>query len=161
MRLLSASVVAFALWSAGPAAAEQEPAHSPSPHLAAAQMLYKKLNLDAALDALKDAETDARARNDQDEMVQVLVLKGLILAENGKQSEMDDQFKHALAVRPWAELPPDVSPRLAKRFHDLRKDLWGAGSQLKPPPKKRAVAAKANPPAPAPASAPTDLEPPR
>ena len=127
-------------------------AAAPSSHLAAAMRLYKTLNLDAAMDELKDAEADARSRGDEEEIVQILILKGLIFADNGKPAEMDDHFKRALAMRPWVEVPPDVSPRLSKKFNDARKELWGSGGQLKPPPKKRASAARspsAPPPAPA------------
>ena len=38
-----------------------------------------------------------------------------------KGSEALDQFKRALAMRPWAEVPPETSPRIAKTFSDARK----------------------------------------
>jgi hypothetical protein len=123
-------------------------------HLEAARRLYKTLNLDAAMDELKDAEADARSRSDEEEIVQILILKGLIFADNGKPTEMDDHFKRALAMRPWAEVPPEVSPRLSKKFNDARKELWGSGGQLKAPPVKKRTTAKAAPPAPVPAPVP-------
>ena len=125
-------------------------------HLQAARRLYNTLNLEAAMAELKDAEADARARSDEDEIVQILILKGMIFADNGKPTEMDDHFKRALAMRPWAEVPPDVSPRLSKKFNDARKELWGSGGQLKAPPVKKRTTAKAEakPAAPAPAAAP-------
>ena len=151
--LFGAAALAFGLAPAA-ARADADTPGNPSPaatsaHLAAATRLYKTLNLDAAMDELKDAEADARARQDEDEIVQILILKGLIFADNGKPVEMDDHFKRALAMRPWVEVPPDVSPRLAKKFNDARKELWGSGGQLKPPPKKRASAPRAAAPAPA------------
>jgi hypothetical protein len=138
-----------------PARAEPDAPPTPSSHLAAAQRLYKTLNLDAAMDELKEAETEARSHSDEDEIVQVLIFKGLIFAETGKATEMEDHFKRALAMRPWAEVPPDVSPRLSKKFNDARKELWGSGGQLKPPPKKKqtARAPGSTPPAPAPTDA--------
>jgi len=133
-------------WLALPAAAlalstapavRADDAMSPSAHLAAAQRLYQKLDLEAAMAELKEAETDARARNDEAEIVTVLIYKGLISADNGKQQEMTEFFKRALAMRPWVDVPADTSPRLAKMFNDERKELWGSGGQIKPPPKKK------------------------
>jgi tetratricopeptide (TPR) repeat protein len=142
---------------AGPRAARAEkegPAHT-STHLAAAQRLYQKLDLDAAMAELKEAETEARAANDENEIVTVLIYKGLIYADNGKTTEMTEYFKRALAMRPWVEVPVDTSPRLAKLFNDSRKELWGSGGQLKTPPKKKFHPPSATvAPAPAPMAAP-------
>src|SRR6267142_5715094 len=109
---------------------------SANAHLAAAMRLYQKLDLDAALAELQLAEVDAK--DSQDETVQVLIYRGLIYSETGKLSEASDQFKRALAIRPWAEVPPDTSPRIAKNFSDARKSLWGMASVR--PPQKRAAA---------------------
>src|SRR5437762_8388721 len=148
MRLLLSAV----LLAATSAVAAEDPAASgitvkdvsANAHLAAAMRLYQKLDLDAALAELQLAEADAK--DSQDETVQVLIYRGLIYSETGKLSEASDQFKRALAVRPWAEVPPDTSPRLAKNFSDARKSLWGMASVR--PPQKRAASA---PPAPVPA----------
>src|SRR3954454_24714281 len=78
-------------------------------HLAAAMRLYQKLDLDAALAELQLAEVDAK--DSQDQMVQVLIYRGLIYSETGKLSDASDQFKRALAMQPWAEVPSDTSPR--------------------------------------------------
>jgi len=115
---------------------------SANAHLAAAMRLYQKLDLDAALAELQLAEADAK--DSQDETVQVLIYRGLIYSETGKLSEASDQFKRALAIRPWAEVPPDTSPRIAKNFSDARKSLWGMAS-VKPPQKRAAAAPKAVP----------------
>ena len=104
-----------------------------NPHLAAAQRLYQRLDLDAALAELNLAEA---ATKDDDETVQVLIYRGLIYAETGKNGESQDAFKRALAIRPWAEVPQGTSPRLAKAFGETRKALWGS-SGIKPPPRKR------------------------
>ncbi len=147
LALLCTSRVARAETEAAPAAA----------HLAAAQRLYQKLDLDAAMAELKEAETDARSKNDENEIVTVLIYKGLINADNGKASDMTELFKRALAMRPWAEVPPDTSPRLAKQFNDVRKELWGNAGQLKAPPKKKphpVVGAGGGPAANAPVVAP-------
>jgi tetratricopeptide (TPR) repeat protein len=120
--------------AAAPAAApEATKPSAPSAHLAAAQRLYQKLDLDAALAELAQAE--AAAKDNDEETVQVLVYRGLIYSDTGKTAEAADQFKRALAIRPWAEVPPETSPRIAKIFSDARKSIWGMAS-VKPPQKK-------------------------
>jgi len=151
LRDLLALPAAALVFAAAPRTARADPTPPPtqSTHLAAAQRLYQKLDLDAAMAELKEAETEARDRNDENEIVTVLIYKGLILADNGKEAEMTEYFKRALAMRPWVDVPADTSPRLAKLFNDERKELWGSAGQLRPVPKK-----KPHPPAPAPAAAP-------
>ena len=121
----------------------------PNAHLVAAQRLYQKLDLDAALAELQLAEA---ARIGEDEMVQVLIYRGLIYSETGKSADAADQFKRALAVRPWAEVPPETSPRIAKMFSDARKSVWGMASVK--PPKRRPAKAQAPSVVVAPAPAP-------
>jgi tetratricopeptide (TPR) repeat protein len=129
------------------AAAAQAPAAAPAAvapahenaHLGAAQRLYQKLDLDAALAELQQAEITAN----EDDTVQILVYRGLIFADQGKSNEATDQFKRALAIRPWAEVPPETSPRIAKNFSDARKSLWG--SNIKPPKKREAQPQQAVP----------------
>ena len=122
-------------------AAEEGPAAvtikdvSGNAHLAAAMRLYQKLDLDAALAELQLAEVDAK--DSQDQMVQVLIYRGLIYSETGKLSDASDQFKRALAMQPWAEVPSDTSPRIAKNFSDARRALWGMAS-VRPPQKRTA-----------------------
>ena len=132
MRLLFAA----ALLSASAAVAADlapVPVVTANTHLAAAVRLYQKLDLDAALAELQIAETGAK--DNQDDMVQVLVYRGLIYSETGKLSDASDQFKRALAIRPWTEVPPETSPRIAKSFSDARRSLWGMAS-VKPPQKR-------------------------
>src|ERR1700709_253129 len=95
------------------AAAEDAPAAAPAPapaaaapvhenaHPGAAQRLYQRLDIDAALAELQQAENGAN----EDDTVQILIYRGLIFADQGKTNEATDQFKRALAIRPWAELP--------------------------------------------------------
>lgn len=150
MRLLLAAAL---LAGSAAAAAEQASATGAIPvvtantHLAAAVRLYQKLDLDAALAELQIAE--GAAKDNQDDMVQVLVYRGLIYSETGKLGEASDQFKRALAIRPWAEVPPETSPRIAKNFSDARRSLWGMG--VKPPQKRIAppAAGLTSPPSPA------------
>jgi tetratricopeptide (TPR) repeat protein len=142
--MLLSLAVGLAARAEGPASAAVP---TPSPHLAAAQRLYQKLDLDAALAELKEAEL--AAKDNEDETVQVLIYKGLIYSETGKSGEAQDMFKRALAMRPWAEVPADTSPRLAKSFTEARKSIWGSGGQMKPPPRRRnatpATAAQGSP----------------
>ncbi len=110
---------------------------APSPHLAAAERLYQRADLEAALAELKQAEI--ASRDNEDETAQILIYQGLIFAETGKSIEAQDMFKRALAMRPWAEVPADTSPRLAKIFGDARKSVWGSGGSIKPPPQRRSA----------------------
>src|SRR5207253_4898813 len=110
----------------------------PNAHLAAAVRLYQKLDLDAAIAELQLAEDGAK--DSEDDRVQVLIYRGLIYSETGKLSAASDQFKRALAIRPWAEVPDGTSPRIAKNFSDARKSLWGMAN-VKPPQKRMAPAA--------------------
>jgi hypothetical protein len=96
--------------------------------------LYQRAELDAAMAELKAAE-DGKA-NTEDDIVQILIYKGLIFAETGQQAQMQDSFKRALAMRPWADTPHDTSPRLTKIFHDARREVWGSPGLQKPPVKK-------------------------
>jgi tetratricopeptide (TPR) repeat protein len=124
--------------AAAPAPAAVAPPRE-NPHLGAAQRLYQKLDLDAALAELQQAEATAS----EDDTVQILVYRGLVFADQGRINEAGDQFKRALAIRPWAEVPQDTSPRIAKTFSDARKSLWG--SNIKPPKKRDAPAQQAIP----------------
>src|SRR5947209_20307400 len=110
-----ASALALVLFASAARAQSETPASAastPSAHLAAAQRLYQKLDLDAALAELQQAEQ--AAKDNEDETVAVLIYRGLIYSDTGKTSDANDQFKRALAIRPWAEVPPETSPRVAK-----------------------------------------------
>ena len=111
-------------------------------HLSAAVRLYQKLDLDAALAELSQAE--ATTKDSEDETVQVLIYRGLVFSDQGKGGEALDQFKRALAIRPWAEVPPETSPRIAKTFSDARKSIWGMAS-VKPPQRRVRPATNAVP----------------
>ncbi|MCA1829027.1 MAG: hypothetical protein ABR567_06470 [Myxococcales bacterium] len=139
--LIAASAHAEGEPAASPAAATTAQAAAPSAHLAAAQRLYQKLDLDAALAELSQAE--AAAKDNEDETVAVLIYRGLIFSETGKTADANDQFKRALAIRPWAEVPSETSPRIAKMFSDARRSLWGMATVK--PPQKRAGTANAVP----------------
>ena len=126
-------------------AGTDKPAVTPAPantHLAAAVRLYQKLDLDAALAELKEAEL--AAKDNEEETVQVFIYRGLILSDTGKTNDATDMFKRALAIRPWAEVPDGTSPRIAKNFSDARKALWGMAS-VKPPQKRMAAPVPAAP----------------
>jgi hypothetical protein len=161
MRIFLLAAALLIANSSAAAAAEESPPGSgavtvkdvnANAHLGAAVRLYQKLDLDAALAELQLAEEGARGN--EEDTVQVLIYRGLIFSETGKLSAASDQFKRALAIRPWAEVPEGTSPRIAKNFSDARKSLWGIAS-VKPPQKKAPPAAVAVPAvAPAASSAP-------
>jgi tetratricopeptide (TPR) repeat protein len=101
--------------------------------LAAAVRLYQRAELDAAVAELKAAEDQSKDEND---LVQILIYRGLISAEMGQAPQMQESFKRALAMRPWADVPQDTSPRLAKLFNDARREVWGSPG-IKPWPKRK------------------------
>ena len=108
--------------------------------LDAAKRLYSRAELEAAMAELKAAEDSSKDDND---LVSILIYRGLIFAETGQGQQMQESFKRALAMRPWAEVPQEVSPRLAKMFQDARREVWG--SSIKPWPKKKEGAAPSTP----------------
>jgi hypothetical protein len=142
MRNFRTASLAIVLLASVAAAAEDAPPPAPAPapaaaapvhdnaHLGAAMRLYQRLDIEAAIAELQQAESSAN----EDDTVQILIYRGLIFADQGKTNEATDQFKRALAIRPWAEVPADTSPRVAKTFSDARKSIWG--SNLKPPKKR-------------------------
>lgn len=151
-----APTLAPAAAPAGEAPKGESRAAPANAHLTAAQRLYQKLDLDAALAELQLAETP---RTSEDEMVQVLIYRGLIYSETGKAADAADQFKRALAIRPWAEVPPETSPRIAKAFNEARKSVWGMANvkpprRRSPPPQTAASPSAAAPAAPAASPAP-------
>ena len=131
---LALTLVAFSARAEDPPAAAPAPAPvaapapagpaAPSAHLAAAQRLYQKLDLDAALAELQQAEL--AAKDNEDETVAVLIYRGLIFSDTGKTSDATDQFKRALAMRPWAEVPPDVIEQTLINAPEARFDLNAA-----------------------------------
>lgn len=140
---LSASLLALFLALSSAAQAE-------NPRLAAAIRLYQRAELDAATAELKAAEEQSK---DEGDLVQILIYRGLVFAETGQQQQMAESFKRALAMRPWADVPQETSPRLAKMFQDARREVWGSPG-IKPWPKKAAGHTDAAPktePTPAPA----------
>jgi len=74
-----------------------------------------------------------RLTRTQDELVSILLLKGIVLAELGKKAEASDTFREALRLRPAAVLPVDVSPKIARQFDAVSETLTVA----KPEPQKR------------------------
>jgi hypothetical protein len=155
------ALFAAALLSATAVLAQGAPPPGPAPaagqpkvgsHFAAAQRLYQRLDLEAALAELREAEV--AAKDNEDELVQILVYRGLISADLGRTQEMTDLFKRALAMRPWTEMPPGTSPRVGKAFADARRELWGSANSVKPPVKSAATPASATPATAAPAAAP-------
>src|SRR5437660_78544 len=140
----------MARWSGSRAPYQTRPTHGSSLVQATvicpgrgAIRLYQKLDLEAALAELSQAEV--AAKDNEDETIKVLIYRGLIYSETARPAEANDQFKRALAIRPWAEVPEGTSPRIAKVFADARKSLWGMASVK--PPQKRVAAPAPQPPA--------------
>jgi tetratricopeptide (TPR) repeat protein len=129
MRLIASLLISAALFSSA--------AWAENARLQAAIRLYQRAELDAATAELKAAEEQSKDEND---LVQILIYRGLVYAETGQPQQMQESFKRALAMRPWAEVPQDTSPRLAKLFSDARREVWGSPG-IKPWPKKAGAAA--------------------
>src|SRR5207244_11703837 len=100
-----------------------------------------RAELEAALTELKAAEDQSKDEND---LVQILIYRGLVFAETGQPQQMAEMIKRALAMRPWADVPRDVSPQLARMFQDARRELWGPPG-IKPWPKKTGGGASSPP----------------
>lgn len=135
--VLAALLASVAVRAEEPAQGSVPPRDAQNAHLAAAVRLYQKLDLEAALAELSQAE--AAAKDSEDDTVRVLIYRGLIYSETSRPADANDQFKRALAIRPWAEVPEGTSPRIAKTFADARRSLWGMAS-VRPPQKRTAPA---------------------
>lgn len=95
-----------------------------------ARRRFDNLEYERTLVELLSAQRITRT---QDELVPILLLKGIVLAELGKKAEASDTFREALRLRPGAVLPVDVSPKIARQFDAVSEALAVA----KPAPEKR------------------------
>jgi tetratricopeptide (TPR) repeat protein len=87
-------------------------------HIDEAHRLYENLEYERALEQLALAQSSARA--DQGTLT-VLLYKGIIFSDMGKPEEAFAAFKAALQLRPDAELPMVVSPKIQRLFDHIRK----------------------------------------
>jgi tetratricopeptide (TPR) repeat protein len=85
-------------------------------YLATAQRLYENLEYEQALEQL---QRTMKLVQGVEQEVPVLILRGVILAEMGKQEESQKAFESALLLNPDAKLPFNVSPKVARSFEKV------------------------------------------
>ncbi|MBE4753309.1 hypothetical protein G4177_34675 [Corallococcus sp. ZKHCc1 1396] len=89
-------------------------------HLRSAHQLYDALEYERALERLADARRFAA--NDADDVL-LSLYEGVILADLGKNEASTAAFKSALQLQPRAVLPLKVSPKVERRFEDVRRQV--------------------------------------
>jgi tetratricopeptide (TPR) repeat protein len=85
-------------------------------YFATAQWLYENLEYEQALEQL---QRTMKLVQGVEQEVPVLILRGVILAEMGKQEESQKAFESALLLNPDAKLPFNVSPKVARSFEKV------------------------------------------
>ncbi|MBZ4373747.1 hypothetical protein [Corallococcus sp. AS-1-6] len=119
-------------------------------HLNAIANLYEELEFESALGQVATARQQASGPEDD---VELSLWEGLLLAELIRTEEASAAFTSALVLRPDAQLPVKVSPKVSNQFEALRKAV------------KRAQQARRDLPSPTPAprqttDAPREVAPP-
>ncbi|WP_342377540.1 hypothetical protein NVS55_39565 [Myxococcus stipitatus] len=106
-------------------------------YLLSIHRLIDDLAYERALEQIARAKKVSQGPEDD---VAVSLYEGVVLAElsKGRQEDSEAAFKSALFLQPDAELPLNVSPKLKKRFEQVRakvqKELARRGEYPKPPP---------------------------
>ncbi len=86
-------------------------------YLTAAARLYENLEYERALEQLGRAKSLPRELNDD---VSIALYEGAILADMGKTEESNAAFKTGLLLKPDAQLPVQVSPKVEREFEKIR-----------------------------------------
>jgi tetratricopeptide (TPR) repeat protein len=89
-------------------------------YLDAAQALYQKLDYERGLDQARRAEQFSASPSDD---VRIALAEGILLSNLARDDEADAAFRAALALRPSAELPWEVSPKIHSRFEAVRTEV--------------------------------------
>ncbi|MHA7633863.1 hypothetical protein [Corallococcus sp. M7] len=87
-------------------------------HLEAIASLYEELEFERALGQLATARRQANGPEDD---VELSLWEGLLMAELSRTEESNAAFMAALFLRPDAQLPVKVSPKVSNQFESLRK----------------------------------------
>lgn len=98
--------------------------------LEAAALLYEELEYEQALKELGKAK---RLASNDDERAEARVYEGIVLADLGQRAQALKAFREALALRPNAQLPVTVSPKVTRDFEDLRAKARGNAVALDTP----------------------------
>jgi hypothetical protein len=105
-----------------PLMARGEVSKSVQPYLISANRLIEDLEYERALEQINRAKKVAQGPEDD---VVLSLYEGILLAELGKgqQEASTSAFKAALFLKPDADLPRQVSPKMKKRFEEVRKQI--------------------------------------
>jgi tetratricopeptide (TPR) repeat protein len=89
-------------------------------YLTSVGSLYESLEYERALEQISSARRLTRGAEDD---VALSLYEGLILADMGRNDAASAAFKAALFLNPEAQLPVQVSPKVARQFKSLRKQV--------------------------------------
>jgi hypothetical protein len=123
-------------------------------YLNAAMRLYESLEYEQALQRLSRARRHAQGVEDD---VIISLYEGIIHADMGRKEQARASFRDGLLLRPDANLPVKVSPKVARDFEAVRQDVRRELAALHA--KQEAQREQAAPPQPPPIT-PTSEEPP-
>src|SRR5579871_1419147 len=104
----------------------------------AAEALYGALDDRRALESLAQAKA---VPHRLDESVQISLLEGLILSDEGKHGESEAALRAAFALDPEAKLPLAVSPKLDAWIERVRGETRRQLQRLPPQPSSEAAVA--------------------
>ncbi|OJT17098.1 hypothetical protein BO221_47120 [Archangium sp. Cb G35] len=89
-------------------------------YLTSVSSLYESLEYERALEQISSARRLTRGAEDD---VALSLYEGLILADMSQSDAASAAFKAALFLNPEAKLPVRVSPKVARQFKGLRKQV--------------------------------------
>jgi hypothetical protein len=89
-------------------------------YLDSAAAFYDKLDFERALDQARRAEAFSRGPDDD---VQIALIEGIMLASLAREDDADAAFRKGLSLKPDAQLPYTVSPKIQKRFEAVRTEV--------------------------------------
>jgi tetratricopeptide (TPR) repeat protein len=96
----------------------QNPEGTAQAHIDSARRLFENLEYERALEELDRAQ---RRASTEEENLSILLHEGIVLSEMGRADEAFAAFQAALRLRPDAELPLKVSPKIQKLYAPMRE----------------------------------------
>jgi hypothetical protein len=103
-----------------PLAARAQGSAEVQTYLDSVSRLYEALEYERALEQIANAKRLTRGAEDD---VALALYQGIILADLGKKEESRAAFKAALFLKPEAELPVQVAPKVKQMFEGLRQQV--------------------------------------
>ncbi len=110
------------------------------------RQLYDTFQYESALEELRGARQHAQR---DEEIVPLLLYKGIFLAELLRKEEASAAFTEALRLRPDASLPENISPKINLQFEAVRAALAVSKPEPEGRPSEPALREAPRPPAPA------------